>query len=176
MPRLDRELRAVSPLAADTRLERNRTFNQARDHHEFQLALLTGGHLQRRCEGWYQTGRLFDISYRYPLLDLDVVTAALRLPWWAFASEGWTRTAFRMAVEPWVPSSVAWNLTKTEPALFAPSTAERARLSAVTAWRPNDERYHQMLDLAWRASTAGLGSARPAQPVRARADAAPQRR
>ena len=76
---IDTVLRSVSPLAADTRLQRRRTFEQASDHHEIQLALLTGGHLQRRCESWYQTGRLFDVSYRYPLLDLDVVIAALSI-------------------------------------------------------------------------------------------------
>ena len=175
---IDKELRAVSPLAADIRLERNRTFNQARDHHEFQLGLLTGGHLQKRCAGWYQTGRLFDIDYRYPLLDLGVVEAALRLPWWAFHSEGWTRTAFRLAVEPWVPPSVAWNVTKSEPAMFAPSPANTVRPRPVAAgpWRADDEQYQSMIELAYRVSTAGFGTPRPSQPVRARADAAPQRR
>ena len=121
---IDIALRSMSPLAADTWCERRRTFQEASDHHDVQLALLTGGHLQRRCEGWYQTGRLFDVTYRYPLLDLDVVTAALRLPWPAFCSQGWTRTAFRLAIEPWVPSSVAWNISKSEPALFGPRTPD----------------------------------------------------
>ena len=139
--------------------------------------LLTGGHLQRRCDGWYQTGRLFDIFYRYPLLDLDVVTAALQLPWWAFCSQGWTRTAFRMAVEPWVPPSVAWNVTKSEPALFAPTEGEPVgQLPRPAQHRPDDERYQQMLDVARRVSMATRGTARPPQPVRARADAAPRRR
>ncbi len=174
---IDRELRALSPLAADARRERERTFERAGDHHQFQLELLVGGHLQRRCEGWYQTGRLFDIDYRYPLLDLGVVEAALSLPWQAFYSEGWTRTAFRLAVQPWVPPSVAWNVTKSEPASFAPASgAVRPRPATVQPWRPDDEKYGYIVDLAWRTATAGFGAPRPSQPVHARADAAPQQR
>lgn len=175
---IDRALRAVSPLAADTRMERQRAFQRARDHHEFQLALLTGGHLQRRTEGWYQTGRLFDVFYRYPLLDLDVVTAALQLPWQAFRSHGWTRTAFRMAIEPWVPASVAWNTTKTEPALTAPPeriAIERGPLVA-RSWRPQDRCYQDMLELAGRADNMRSLSAFAPSPVRGRPDAAPRQR
>ncbi len=171
---IDAVLRSVSPLAADTRQERLRTFQQASDHHEIQLALLTGGHLQRRCESWYQTGRLFDVSYRYPLLDLDVVIAALRLPWWAFRSEGWTRTAFRMAVEPWVPKSVAWNITKSEPALFAPRPPDVVqRKDDSVAWRAGDEEYQRVLAIAARVNALSRGDGRALQPVRSRPDAAP---
>jgi asparagine synthase (glutamine-hydrolysing) len=123
---LDGALRAWSPLAADVRRDRAEAFLAAGDHHAYQLLLLTGGHLQRRTGWWYQTGRLFDVSYRYPLLDLGVVTAALRLPWWAYRSEGWNRLAFRRAVAPWLPPDVAWNPTKHEPALHSPPTP-RAR-------------------------------------------------
>lgn len=175
---IDRALRAVSPLAADARQQRQRAFQNARNHHEFQLVLLTGGHLQRRTEGWYQTGRLFDVFYRYPLLDLDVVTAALQLPWQAYRSHGWTRTAFRMAVEPWVPASVAWNTTKSEPALLAPPervVVERTTL-AIPSFRPDDQRYQAMRELAGRADNIGSLSARAPAPVRGRPDAAPRQR
>jgi asparagine synthase (glutamine-hydrolysing) len=172
----DAVLRAVSDLAADTRRARLKSFQQARDHHEYQLALLADGHLQRRCDGWYQTGRLFDVFYRYPLLDLDVVNAALQLPWWAFCSHGWTRTAFRLAVEPWVPASVAWNISKTEPALFAPPESENVGNAPVTSvtFRPDDERYQRMLEVARRAGGLGMGGVRAPAPVRARPDAAPR--
>lgn len=175
---IDALLRAVSPLAADTLRDRIATFAQARDHHSYQLGLLTGGHLQRRCDDWYQTGRLFDVHYRYPLLDLDVVTAALQLPWWAFRSHGWTRTAFRLAVEPWVPSSVAWNISKSEPALFSPPErlpVERAPLAAHT-FRADDQRYQDVLDLARRINGIGMAAPLPTVPVGSRADAAPPRR
>jgi len=175
---IDAMLRAVSPCAADIRRDRIATFAQARDHHSYQLGLLTGGHLQRRCDDWYQTGRLFDVFYRYPLLDLDVVKASLQLPWWAFRSHGWTRTAFRLAVEPRVPPSVAWNTSKTEPALFSPPErlpVERSPLPDMT-FRADDQRYQDVLGLAERVNGIGTGEALPPAPVRTRADAAPSRR
>ena len=172
---IDSALRAVSPLAADARQNRLLTFRQASGHHEFQLALLMDGHLQRRCEGWYQTGQLFHVSYRYPLLDLGVVKAALQLPWWAFASSGWTRTAFRMAVEPWVPSAVAWNITKSEPSRFAtPSAPEAAEAPAeAPTWRADDDEYQCMIDLAMRVNRLRAGWVRRPEPIRDRSDAAP---
>jgi len=114
------ELREVAPSAAVACEERERRFRSAVTVRDFQLALLTNGHLQHRTSAWYQTGRMFDLYYRYPLLDIRVVKAALTLPWFAFRSEGWTRVAFRMAVQDWVPKSVAWNPFKFEPALFWP--------------------------------------------------------
>jgi asparagine synthase (glutamine-hydrolysing) len=172
----DEALRSVSDLAADALAESNRTYGAVRDHHDYQLALLTAGHLQRRCEGWYQTGELFDVTYRYPLLDLDVVTAALSLPWWAFMSDGWTRTAFRLAVDPWVPDSIAWNVTKHEPALFSPArrAAEPPPAAAAQPWRADDEQYQRMLDVARTVNFSGRGDARTPRPVFARTDAAPR--
>ena len=161
----DSMIRELSPFVADARQETLRSFDRAADHHEMQLALLTHGHLQDRCDGWYQTGRLFGVSYRYPLLDLDVVTTALNLPWWAFRSQGWTRTAFRMAVEPWVPASVAWNVTKTEPALFAPRPAEPGSRPR-ELWRADDE---QLPAGAGRCSTCS----QPDDRHRARASTSP---
>jgi hypothetical protein len=117
---VDARLRAISPRAADARRERDAFFASCADPREYRLALLTGGHLQHRTSAWFQTGRLFGIDYRYPLLDLGVVEAAMRLPWWAFRSVGWGRVAYRRAVAPWVPASVAWNVGKFEPALLWP--------------------------------------------------------
>jgi asparagine synthase (glutamine-hydrolysing) len=175
---IDAALREFSPLVADVRRERIRGFNEATDHHDYQLALLTGGHVQRRCDGWYQTGRLFDIHYRYPLLDLGVVTAALQLPWWAFRSHGWSRTAFRMAVEPWVPPSVAWNVSKSEPALFGQRDQSVPANSpfGARAHRVDDPEYQHVLALARRVNSIRQGSVVPLTPVRARPDIAPPRR
>ncbi len=117
---MDARLRAFSPVAAEAYRARRRLFAEAKDHHAYQLALLWSNHMQHRTFAWYQTGRLFGVEYRYPLLDVHLVEAALRLPWWAFLSQGWGRTAFRLAVEPWVPASVAWNPAKYEPANFWP--------------------------------------------------------
>lgn len=173
---IDALLRSVSPLAADTMRRRIDTFEQARDHHEFQLGLLTGGHLQRRCDGWYQTGRLFGVDYRYPLLDLDVVTTALRLPWRAYLSDGWTRTAFRLAVEPWVPPAVAWNVNKYEPALFSTATRAPRPGAVMPPWREDDDRYQHVISVARQVSELGRGRPLPVRTVHARSDAAPRRR
>lgn len=117
---LDALLRGVYPRVADARLERARAVASLPDHRATQLFFLSDGHLQHRTSWWYQTGRLFNIEYRYPLLDLGVVSAALRLPAHAFRSGGWTRLAYRMAVAPWVPPAVAWNARKAEPSMFSP--------------------------------------------------------
>ncbi len=118
--RIDRTIRAFSPLAADIRKEYARGYRAQRTPRDLQLFLLTDGHLQHRTAAWYQTGRLWGIDYRYPLLDLGVVQAALRMPWWAWRSDGWTRAAYRAAVAPWVPPSVVRSAVKAEPALMNP--------------------------------------------------------
>jgi hypothetical protein len=142
-------LEAFSPLAAESYRARRDLFGSVRDHHEYQLALLTSSHMQHRTSGWYQTGRLFGVEYRYPLLDVGVVEAALRLPWWAFLSTGWNRTAFRLAVEPWVPASVAWNPAKYEPANFWPPERVEVPRSTPVPERaaPTDARVREALDL-----------------------------
>lgn len=167
-------LRAFSPLAADLQADTARAFANVRDHREHQLLLLELGHLQRRIAWWYQTGLLMGVDYRYPLLDLGVVAAALRLPWWAYLSRGWTRTAFRLAVEPWVPASVAWNVQKYEPALFwapgAPSSArpvlERRRS------RPGDARFDETMRLAALGRDTGQQPVSSASRVTSRSDLA----
>ena len=98
---IDARLRAISPRSVEVRRHRDHFFATCADPREYRLGLLTGGHIQHRTSGWYQTGRLFGIDYRYPLLDLGVVEAAIRLPWWAFRSQGWSRVAYRKAVDPW---------------------------------------------------------------------------
>jgi asparagine synthase (glutamine-hydrolysing) len=111
-------LAEVSPVVAELERERRRSLAAVRDHHDLQLLLLTNGHLQHRTTWWHQAGHRFDLRYRYPLLDLDVVTAALSLPWWAYLDQGWRRVAYRTAVAPWVPAEIAWNMNKSEPSRF----------------------------------------------------------
>jgi asparagine synthase (glutamine-hydrolysing) len=117
--RVIEQLEQVSDLAADIVRENSRVAHL--DPHDYQLHLLGLAHLPQRTSGWYQTGRLFGIDYRYPLLDVRVVEAALSLPWQAFYSLGWDRTAFRLMAQRHVPASVAWNVSKVEPAhMYAP--------------------------------------------------------
>jgi asparagine synthase (glutamine-hydrolysing) len=112
-------LRSEFPAAAAAYVERIERMASARTHREVMINRLTEGYLQERVNSWYQRGQLFAVDYRYPLLDLDVVTAAVGMPGVAFASNGWSRPAFRHAVEGWVPQQVAWNSSKVEPSRFA---------------------------------------------------------
>lgn len=166
-------LRELSPLAAEIWVDQGRRAAVRRSHHEVQRDRLANGYLQHRTAAWYQSGRRLGIRYRFPLLDLGVVEAALRLPWWAYRSHGWDRTAFRLAVAPWVPETVAWNTTKDEPALFG-STMRTSR-----DWLPrrrgggaDDQmrRSWELIELTWAA--AALPGYVPT-PVRPRPDRAP---
>lgn len=143
-------LRPHSALAADLHASNAEAFARIPDHHQWQLRLLRHGHLQRRIGWWYQTGRLMGVEYRYPLLDLGVVEAALRLPWWAYLSQGWTRTAFRLAAQQWVPTSVAWNVQKYEPALYwAPNVPPESRPQLDRRrHRPDDPEFEHTMQLA----------------------------
>ena len=168
---LDREiddaLRSVSELAADLRRERYRRFQRMTDPHDYQLELLTGGHLQHRTGGWYQTGELFGIRYRYPLLDLGVVEAALSLPWYAYRSRGWTRIAYRRAASTWVPAEVAWNLHKVEPALFFPPTAAAGTANADAGDRAAASRQTEAGEPSGRSTGADSRPAAPGEPLAA---------
>lgn len=113
---VNRELEASWPSAARSRREAAQRFRAVKDYRDYQWYLMTNGHLQHRITWWYQTGRLFDIHYRFPLLDLDLVKAAFQVPWAAYLHDGWTRVAFRRASARWVPREISWNPSKTEPA------------------------------------------------------------
>lgn len=75
------------------------------------------GHLQKRIRSWNEFGAMWGISYRYPLLDREVVETALQLPWQAFRSAGESRRAMRVVAARAGLTSVAGNRTKDEPAL-----------------------------------------------------------
>lgn len=173
---IDAELRAAWPAVADLRRDGLRRLNSCTDPHEFQLLLLTAGHIQHRTGGWFQTGELFGIRYRYPLLDLGVVEAALSLPWFAYLSRGWQRIAYRRAVAPWVPDTVAWNLRKVEPALYFPPTgpAQLPEQPAATPFVPDDPRYADTMALIrlCHQKATNRGRVNPDLRVRARPEAA----
>lgn len=173
--RVDAELRQVYPALADARRHWGAGFSTITDPWEYRLRLLDNGHIQHRTGWWYQTGRLFDVHYRYPLLDVGVVSAALQLPWWAFRSHGWGRVAYRRAVSGWVPDSVAWNTAKYEPALFwPPSTNPVSRSAPPPRGRTPDPEYGEtmrLVNLTYRRT--GAGSISPDSRVSARPEAAP---
>lgn len=149
-------VREESPMAADLLTASWERQRQLRTVHDTQLELLTHGHLQARAMAWYQVGRLFNIWYRYPLLDHDVVCTALSLPPRAFRSAEWSRVAFRQAVAPWTPTSVVWHRPKFEPAMLHPNSPRRASRPDRPAL--TDERVVEVLALASQVSTIVLGT------------------
>ncbi len=56
-----------------------------------QLGFLNSGYHQERCESWASMGRRNGVRYLYPLLDVRVVSSALRMPGDAFRPEGRSR-------------------------------------------------------------------------------------
>lgn len=173
---IDAALRDFSPIAADVRQTWNRNYRVARTPRDVQMVLLTGGHIQHRTAAWYQTGRLWGIDYRYPLLDLGVVETALQLPWWAWRSGGWSRVAYRKAVADWVPDSVAWNTSKVEPASFFPPERRPVERKAPPR-RPvpiSDDKYRAAMQVIARSYRRGARQLSPDSRVRAAPDAAPQ--
>lgn len=166
-------VREFSPLAADIREQNIKAYASMSDHHEMQLSMLQFGHLQRRTSGWHQTGHLMGVQYRYPLLDLEVVETALRLPWWAFLSNGWPRAAFRLAMEPYLPASVTWNVAKREPALYRPSGGSIEIVEHSRRWRHlDDPHYEAVMRLAMATRDTGVRPAPTNLPVVARPDLA----
>ena len=113
-------VRSFSPLAANVRASESQRYEGILEPARCSCTCLVLGTSNSARGGGCETGRLMGVEYRYPLLDLEVVEAALQLPWWACRRDGWDRIAFRLAVEPWVPRSVAWNTAKYEPALWFP--------------------------------------------------------
>ena len=92
------------------------------------------------------------VSYRFPMLDLGVVEAALRMPWWAYLGSGWDRLAFRLAIEPYVPQDVAWNMTKDEPALMAANVTKAEDWLPRRRGGPDDEEHRsvwRLIDATW---------------------------
>jgi asparagine synthase (glutamine-hydrolysing) len=169
------ELRSFSPLVADLAAEQRTRVAHARDPRSYQEALLGLGHLQHRIQAWHQVGSIFGLTYRYPLLDVRVVETALRMPWWAWRHDGWSRAAYRAAVAPWVPASVAWNLRKVEPAFFQRPGAEPRVIEEPPpdAWRSTDPGYDIALGLArGRRRLTSRPAWSPDQRVEARTDRA----
>ena len=142
----DALLRADFPAAADARLERLERDQAARTPREVMITKLTAGYLQERINSWYQVGQLHQLHYRYPLLDLDVVTAAVAMPDHAFTFHGWNRPAYRLATADWTPPAITWLPTKDDPAYFAART-----LNPRPRRRQRDRQLEELIADTWKA-------------------------
>jgi asparagine synthase (glutamine-hydrolysing) len=77
-----------------------------------------------RLEMFAQQGARHGITYAYPMLDLDLIRYAMRLPGTLFRREGVPRRLIRDAIEGIVPESVRWRQEK-----LAPYPAEALRIA-----------------------------------------------
>jgi len=68
-----------------------------------------------RLERFAQQGIRHGVSYAYPMLDLDLIRYAMRLPGSLFRREGVPRRLIRDAIEGIVPESVRWRVEKLAP-------------------------------------------------------------
>jgi asparagine synthase (glutamine-hydrolysing) len=73
---------------------------------EKQLYRITMDHLPQRMEYCYAAAGQFGIEYRYPLLDVSLVLAALAFPPWLKQHHGNSRYLFREAMTGYVPESI----------------------------------------------------------------------
>lgn len=85
-----------------------------------QCALLQWSMITARMESWAADGARFGIKYAYPLLDRRVVEFALSLPDHVFIDGQYKRLFFRQAMAPFLPASVCWHETKSDPARSTP--------------------------------------------------------
>ena len=81
-----------------------------------QLALLRGGHLAERMEGWAASGAPRGIEYRYPLLDRRLLEFALGVPPEQFRRGEERRWLMRNALRTVLPPEVCWHRSKRDPA------------------------------------------------------------
>lgn len=119
LPEFDAQLHAVEPLPHPGDRERPGVRAQ-------QERLLARHHLTERLEGWAAAGARDGVRYEYPLLDRRVVEFALGAPAGVFFRHGRKRWLFRAAMTGALPPSVAWNMSKANPAIagsFADSAA-----------------------------------------------------
>jgi len=52
------------------------------------------------------------LEARHPLLDVRLVEFCLGIPWQLKAHRGWTKNILRLAMQPYLPSSVVWRTDK----------------------------------------------------------------
>jgi asparagine synthase (glutamine-hydrolysing) len=63
-------------------------------------------HLPQRMEYCYAAAAQFGMEYRYPLLDVNLVTTFLAMPSWLKQKQGTNRYLFRQAIQGFVPESI----------------------------------------------------------------------
>lgn len=73
---------------------------------EKQLHRIDMNHLPQRMEYCYTAAAQFGIEYRYPLLDVNLVLAALAFPPWVKQHHGTNRYLFRQAMAGYVPEDI----------------------------------------------------------------------
>jgi asparagine synthase (glutamine-hydrolysing) len=88
-----------------------------------------------RLEMFAQQGARHGIAYVYPMLDLDLIAYAMRLPGTVYRRGGVPRRLIRDAIEGLVPESVRWREDKLAPYPVEALRAARERDAMVQAFR-----------------------------------------
>lgn len=87
---------------------------QARSSREIMRVMWEWGHLTRRIEHWWEAGRRHGVEYRYPLLDLRVVEAAVAIPEHTWTHHGVKRAPIRLIASRHVGAAWASSSTKRD--------------------------------------------------------------
>lgn len=72
------------------------------------------GHLANRAEDWHHHGALFNVEYRYPLLDRRVVEFMMAIPDDLVFRTPWRGYLMRKMAETLIPADKAWGNLKKE--------------------------------------------------------------
>ncbi len=78
-----------------------------------QYHRITHNHVSQRLEYCALAAGSFNIEYRYPLLDKDLVTFYLSLPSTVKKHHGWGRYIYRLAMQHILPESIQWRNDKS---------------------------------------------------------------
>lgn len=90
-------------------------YTENKNVHLTQKQLYEKGHLAARCEAWAMRGLRDNINYEFPLLDQRILSYALAIPSKYFFYQGWKRWLYREGMRTFLPDSICWLKSKTEP-------------------------------------------------------------
>jgi len=112
-----------------------RTPAQFFDDYLRRQATLEDGWISHGAERLAQLGSQYGVAYAFPMLDLDLIQYAARLPSTLFRREGIPRRLIRDALAGVVPESVRWRVEK-----LAAHPLEPLRISESKHWIASDLR------------------------------------
>jgi len=105
----------------------------AKSPREWQLRMLSAGHVTMRNEAWAKGSSRFSVEHRFPLQDPRVLQLALGVPATCYRSNSWSRIMFRLATQHALPPEVVWRRLKSnDPSMLRQSADLRAIQDNIT--------------------------------------------